>query len=389
MPLKVLQLCAVDFSLAKFLAPLCFKLQDAGYDVTAACTETVFMAPLRAKGLRCVNLPISRSMNIKDHWHSYLALSKWLKEEHFDIVHVHTPIASLIGRFAAARRGVPVRIYTAHGFYFHDQMPPLKRNFHVGLERIGGCFSHYLFTQSEEDRQTAIEKKIARADHVRTIGNGIDLTRFNPARLSASDRAAMRESLGIPADAPTLCIIGRLVREKGYFELFRAVKKLIEQFPHFRLIVIGDALPSDHDDSTAELLALVESLGIQQHIVFTGQRTDVPEVLSAADVFTLPSWREGMPRSVIEAMSMSLPCVVTDIRGCREEIVHGECGWIIPVRDEEALASRCANLLGNPDKARAMGQAARARAERFYSEEVVMKNQLEVYEILLKNKGLI
>ena len=89
----------MDFTLAKFLAPLCFRLKERGYDVTAACTETEFMEPLRGRGLRCVNLPISRSMNLYEHWRSYLKLSSWLAREHFDIIHVHTPIASLIGRF--------------------------------------------------------------------------------------------------------------------------------------------------------------------------------------------------------------------------------------------------------------------------------------------------
>lgn len=389
MPIKVLQLCAVDFSLDKFLAPLCFRLKDAGYDVTAACTETVFMEPLRQKGLRCVNLPISRSMNLAAHFKSYLALSRWLREERFDIVHVHTPIAALIGRFAAARRGVPVRLYTAHGFYFHDQMRPLKRAFHVNLERLGGLFSHYLFTQSEEDRQTAIAERIARADRVRAIGNGIDLSRFNPGRFTPGARAAMRASLGIPDAAPTLAIIGRLVREKGYFELFRAAAELSRRIPDFRLLVIGDALPSDHDDSTTELLALIDALGIRDRVCLAGQRADVPDVLNAADVFTLPSWREGMPRSVIEAMAMGLPCVVTDIRGCREEIVHGECGWIVPVRDEKALAERCAQLLTDPAAALAMGRAARERALGLYSEDAVIARQLEIYEMLLRQRGLL
>jgi glycosyltransferase involved in cell wall biosynthesis len=384
----VLQLCAVDFTLAKFLAPLCFRLQREGFDVTAACTETVFMEPLRRKGLRCVNLPIARSMSLSAHARSYRQLSAWLRDERFDIIHVHTPIASLIGRLAAARRGVPIRIYTAHGFYFHDDMPALKRAFHVGLERFGGLFHHFLFTQSEEDRQTAIRLHIARPDRVLTIGNGVDLSRFDPARFSAADRLAMRERLGIPADARVLGIIGRLVREKGYFELFRASAELAARFPNFRLVVIGDALPSDHDDSTAELQRLVDELGIRDRIVFTGQRTDVPEILSAMDVFTLPSYREGMPRSVIEAMAMNLPCVVTDVRGCREEILDGESGYIIPVREAAALSRRCGELLGDPVLARKMGASARLRAAELYSEERVLEQQLEVYRQLIGEKGL-
>ena len=386
MPLKVLQLCAVDFTLAKFLAPLCFRLKERGYDVTAACTAGPLLEPLRQRGLRCIDMPIERSANLAAHLRSYRRLSAWLREERFDLVHVHTPIAALIGRLAAARRRVPIRIYTAHGFYFHDDMPRLKRLRHLALERLGAAFDHFLLTQSDEDRQAAIRYGIARPDRVRTIGNGVDLERFSRARFTPADRLAMRRSLGIAPEARVLGIIGRLVPKKGYFELFRASAELARRFEDFRLVVIGGALESDHDDSTRELHALVNELGIRDRIVFAGQRSDVPEILHALDVFTLPSYREGMPRSVIEAMAMALPSVVTDVRGCREEIVDGESGYVVPPRDPRALAERCAELLEHPDRARRMGQAARRRACEHYSEDLVLERQLEVYEQLIRER---
>ncbi|NQU42914.1 glycosyltransferase family 4 protein [bacterium] len=388
MPLKVLQLCAVDFTLARFIAPLCFRLQDQGFEVTAACTESVFLEPLRRRGLRCVDLPIERSLSIGAHLRSYRRLSQWLSEEHFDVIHVHTPIASLIGRVAGARRGVPIRLYTAHGFYFHDEMPFLKRTFHVGLEWFGSFFHDFLFTQSEEDRQAAIRYHLGKPGEVRTIGNGVDLSRFDPDRFTADDRVRTRAALGIGPDARVLGIIGRLVREKGYFELFQASVDLARRFPDFLLLVIGDALPSDHDDSTAELQSRVDGLGLRDRIVFAGQREDVPELLHAMDVYTLPSWREGMPRSVIEAMAMSLPCVVTNIRGCREEVVDHQTGFIVPVRDPKALSEKCADLLADPEKARKLGAAGRARARQLYSEQEVFERQIEVYRQLIEEKGL-
>lgn len=386
MSYKVLQLCAVDFTMAVFLAPLCFHLRERGYDVTAACTEGPLLDPLRERGLRCVDLPIERSMDLRAHARSYRRLSAWLARERFDIVHVHTPIAALIGRLAAARRGVPIRIYTAHGFYFHDDMRAATRLAHVGLERFGALFDHFLMTQSEEDRQAAIRYGIARPDRVRTIGNGVDMARFDPERLGPAARLKMREALGIAPEARVLGIIGRLVREKGYFELFRATAELARRFEDFRLVVIGDALVSDHDDSTRELQALVDDLGVRDRIVFTGQRTDVPELLHALDVFTLPSYREGMPRSVIEAMAMGLPSVVSDVRGCREEIVDGECGYIVPARDAGALGEACGRLLADPALARRMGAAAQARARELYSEEAVFARQIEVYEQLIRER---
>lgn len=384
---RILQLCAVDFTLDKFLARLCFRLQREGFDVTAACTESHYMGPLRQKGLRCVNLPIDRSMSLKAHSRSYRELSRWLSRESFDIIHVHTPIASLIGRLAAARHRVPLRIYTAHGFYFHDDMAPLKKRFHINLERFGARLDHFLFTQSEEDRQSAIRLGIKKPEKVRAIGNGVDMEMFNPHRFSQADRRATRAKWNIPENAKVLGIIGRLVREKGYFELFDAARMLADRFPDFRLMVIGDALASDHDDSTAALQKHLDALKLRDRVVFTGQRTDIPELLQACDVYTLPSWREGMPRSIIEAMAMGLPCVATNIRGCREEIVHGETGYIVPVRDAQALAQRGGQLLSDPELARQMGEAGLQRARQLYDEERVFQKQLEVIYALMDAKG--
>ena len=386
MPIKVLQLCAVDFTLAKFLSPFCFYLKDRGFDVTAACTESVFMEPLRQRGLTCLHLDMDRSMNVLAHARTYRCLSALLRDGQFHIIHVHTPIAALIGRLAAWRRRVPIRIYTAHGFYFHDDMRPLQRRCHIALERFGARFHDFLLTQSDEDRRTAIATGIAPADRARTIGNGVDVQRFDPSRFDASHRATMRRSLGIAPDARVVAIIARLVREKGCFELFRAAHELARRFPDFRLMVIGDSLESDYDDSKDELLRLIDELGIRDRIVFTGQREDVPELLAAVDAYTLPSYREGMPRSVIESMAMGLPAVVTDIRGCREEVVDGETGYIVAPRDAAALTEGLARVLGNPDQARAMGAAARRRAEASFSEQAVFERQIEVYRLLLHEK---
>lgn len=386
--LKVLQLCAVDFTLARFLTPLCFHLMDQGFDVTAACTETHFLEPLRLRGLRCVDFPIQRSMNPLAHLREFVRLSRWLKRERFDIVHVHTPIASLVGRFAASRRRVPITLYTAHGFYFHAGMASWKLALHIMLERVGALCHDYLFTQSEEDRLTAIRLGIGRPDRVRTIGNGVDLARFEPARFSPGDRARVLAELGVPPESRVLGIIGRLVREKGYFELFEATADLARRFPDLRVLVIGDALPSDHDDSTRELHARAKELGITDRLVLAGQRDDVPDLLAACDVFTLPSYREGMPRSIIEAMAMGLPVVATNIRGCREEVVEGETGFLVPPRDAAALADRCARLLADPALAKRLGEAGRLRAHQLFSEKSVLDRQMQIYRQLIREKGL-
>ncbi len=385
---RVLQLCAVDFTLRNFLLPLVRFLEHNGFRVECACTPGPFFPELQASGLTLHALPISRSLNLFSHIASMLRLRRILKQHPCEILHVHTPIASLIGRFAGRTAGIPIIVYTAHGFYFHDDMPRLKRRLHIFLERLGARYCDFVFTQSDEDRQTAIREKIIAPDRILTIGNGVDIRRFSPDAVPRSESLKRRAEFGIPPDAPVIGMIGRLVREKGYLELVRAAAEIRRTHPDCHFLFVGDALKSDHDASRSEILGLIEHLALRDHVHIAGLRQDIPELLAAMNIYTLPSWREGMPRSIIEAMAMGLPVVATQIRGCREEVLDGETGFLVPPRDSAALASALRRLLGNPEQARTMGAAGRRRAQHEYAEDLVLDRQLQVFRALIREKGL-
>jgi glycosyltransferase involved in cell wall biosynthesis len=147
-------------------------------------------------------------------------------------------------------------------------------------------------------------------------------------------------------------------------------------------IVVGDRLPSDHAGAVdTELEAARSALG--DRLVLTGLREDVPAILGALDVFTLPSYREGMPRTIIEAMMMALPVVATDIRGSREEVVDGATGILVPVRDEASLAAALEKLVGDAALRQAMGRAGRARALALYDERVIVARQIDAIRAAL------
>jgi len=388
MPLSILQLCAVDFTVQNFLRPLIRFLMEQGFNVTTACTKGAFFPSLEKEGFHMHPLPISRSMNLLKHASSAMRLYSHLRKKKYDIIHVHTPIASLIGRSAAWLARVPIKIYTAHGFYFHDDMPRVKRLFHINLERMGACFGDFIFTQSEEDRQTAIREKIVAPDRIVTIGNGVDLSRFDPDRIPSGEKQKRREEFQIPPDVPVVGMIGRMVREKGYGEFFTAAHAVLKEFPETRFLCIGDQLKSDYDASKKEFLDIIQKLGISSRVHFAGMRSDIPELLSILNVYTLPSYREGMPRSIIEAMAMGLPVVATNIRGCREEVVDGKTGYLVPRADARALANALLGILRAPHCARGLGEAGKIRARKIFSETAVLERQLEVYEKLISEKGL-
>jgi glycosyltransferase involved in cell wall biosynthesis len=149
--------------------------------------------------------------------------------------------------------------------------------------------------------------------------------------------------------------------------------------PGAELWVVGERLASDHAESIAADIAAVEAdPDLAQRIRFLGYRADVPDLLRAADAFVLPSHREGMPRSIIEAMLTGLPVVATDIRGSREEVVSGETGLLVPVRDEHALGAAIAALAGDPALRARMGQAGLARARLLYDERRVVERQMRL-----------
>lgn len=371
--MKICQLCAVDFTLYHFLLPLMRGMRDAGHEVVGVCRDGAFADQVRAEGFRVEAIDFERNYDILHHARAYREVVKLFRREAFDLVHVHSPIAALIGRLAAARTGVPRTVYTAHGFYFHEHQPWWLRSAFIGLEWIGGRFTDVLFTQAAEDAETARRFHLCRGGVIEAIGNGVDPDRFRPADAADGERQALRKEMGTSPDDVVVLMVGRLVAEKGYPELFEAMKGLAG----VKLWVVGKRLESDHASSIAEgIEAIGKDPGLAGRIHFLDYRDDVDRLMRAADIFTLPSHREGMPRSIIEAMMSGLPVVATDIRGSREEVVDGETGLLVPVRDAIRLAATLRQLAADDDLRRRMGAAGRVRAVELYDEGKVIARQI-------------
>ncbi len=369
--MKICELCAVDFTLYHFLTPLMMGLEEAGHEVIGVCSDGPYLGKVRALGLTVEPVEIARSFHVVKHIATYRRLLALFRREHFDIVHCHTPVAALIGRFAAWQAGVPKIVYTAHGFYFHDGMPAWKRTLFILLEWLAGRLTDVLFTQAQEDAEAARRYHLCAGGIVAAIGNGVDSRHFHSVG-DAAERAATRRALEVPEDAVVILMIGRLVAEKGYLELFEAMREV-----EALLWVVGERLPSDHASAIDQAIdALARDSQLAPRIRLLGYRSAVPQLLRAADIFTLPSHREGMPRSIIEAMLSGLPVVATDIRGAREEVVSGETGALVPVRDLRALATALGRLVADPALRARQGAAGRARALELYDEHKIIARQL-------------
>lgn len=370
--MKICQLCNLDFTLYHFLLPLMHGMSDAGHEVVGVCPDGDFAGKVRGQGFRVETFPIERSFNIFRHAGSIRQLVALFRREKFDIVHVHNPVAALVGRAAARLAGVPCIVYTAHGFYFHEHMPRLKRYAFIALEWLAGRVTHVLFTQSQEDAETARALKLISGGPIEAIGNGVNTIRFHASGTQA-DRKRVRNGIGTPGNAVAIMTLGRLVAEKGFPELIEAMRDVDAD-----LWVVGERLESDHAFSIEYAMTLARGdISLKERVHFLGYRKDIPELLRAADIFVSASHREGMPRSIIEAMMCGLPVVATNIRGSREEVVDGETGFLVAVKQPLELSRVLTALVDKPAMRKKLGAAGHARARALYDEAKVVARQIK------------
>ena len=357
--MKICHVTTVDLSIRFLVLNLLLYYKERGWDVHAAASPGEYVAAIERSGIPFHNVPITRRLTPFSDLISLIRLVALFRRENFDVVHVHTPKGSFLGALAAGIARVPVRFYTIHGFYFHPDMPKAKAYFYRFFEFLTSRFVHRAFTVNREDRETAIRLGYYAPERIIFLGGGIDLGLFDQARFPASQREEIRRSLGFLPDHLVVGFIGRLVREKGLMELFEAFKRLRSRHPGARLLVVGPLDPKKKDAITPEAAKV---FGISDVVVFTGMRLDIPEMISAMDVFVLPSYREGFPQSVMEASAMGVPVVTTNVRGCREAVEDGKTGIVVPVCDVVILEEAIHRLLSNPSRAKEMGGAGRLKA---------------------------
>ena len=350
-------------------------LRAAGWTVEFACADGPFAAQLRAEGFHHRRIPMTRKLSPLRQLLAVAALAASLVRHRADLVHTHTPVGGIVGRAAALIARSP-SVHTFHGLPLRDPTRPslVERAFLV-VERALARGTRAFFSQASADVDVAVALGIARRDRTLVIGNGVDIARFAPR---ADLRERTRAVLGIGRDAVLVITVARLVREKGQLDLADAVVRLAHDAA-LHVVLIGDALPSDRSDIRGELEAHEAARRLGQRWQLLGHRSDVVELLNAADIFVLPSHREGLPRSVIEAMAVGLPIVATDIPACRE-LVSADNGVLVPVGDPPALAEALAGLVGDAAKRRAFGERSRQLALERHDERKIVALQVTELE---------
>jgi glycosyltransferase involved in cell wall biosynthesis/ribosomal protein S18 acetylase RimI-like enzyme len=376
---RVAHLTTTDLTLRYLLLGQLQRLAAEGYEVTGISAPGPNVAALEAAGIR--HLPwrnATRSWNPVADLRALAELVALLRRERFDLVHTHNPKPGVLGRVAARLAGVPLVVNTVHGLYATPQDRFRKQAAVLGLEWLAARCSDLELYQSEEDLRWARRIRLARKGRSRLLGNGTDTGHFDPALVPPERAAELRRELGLPADALVVGAVGRLVAEKGYRELFDAARTVRRADPRVRFLVVGAP-----DLEKADAIDQAELGRAAEDVLVTGWRNDVRDLLAVMDVFVLASWREGMPRSAIEAAAMGRPLVLTDIRGCREVARHQREALLVPPRDPDALAAAISRLAGDPALRERLATAARRRALERFSEAEVAERVVGQYRRLL------
>jgi glycosyltransferase involved in cell wall biosynthesis/ribosomal protein S18 acetylase RimI-like enzyme len=381
-PFKVAHLTTVDLSLRFLVRPQLLAVIDQGGEAVGVSAPGPWVEELEAAGIRHVPLTAStRGMSLGNDLKAMMQLRRVLRNEEFTVLHTHNPKPGVYGRILGRLAGVPLVVNTLHGLYATEDDPLAKRAVVYTLEALASRFSDLELLQNEEDLAFCKRSRIIPRSKARLLGNGVDLERFDRSKVDPGVRERLRAGFGAGEEDIVVGMVGRLVAEKGYPELFEAATTL---GPGYMLVVIGPDDPEKADALPPGAVENARAAGVR----FLGMRTDIQDIYSAMDLFVLPSHREGFPRAAMEAAAMGLPIVATDIRGCRQVVDDGVNGLLVPVLDPPALARAITKLGGDRESLASMSEASARIARDRFDEDAVVDKVMASYRDGLRAKGL-
>jgi len=310
-------------------------------------------------------------------------LSLWslMRRGGYDIIHTHTSKAGFLGRLASRAAGHRNTIYAPHGTVFSGYFPGWQTDLFILAERLAAGWCRRIITLSRAEVREFLERGIGVESRFRVVPNGIDID----ALIGQKDRADTRATLGWSDRDLVIVSIGRLEPVKGHHTLIHAAPKIIEAVSRspehltVRFLLAGDGTMRERLSFEAE------RSGVSDHVHFAGHRDDVGAILTAGDLFVMPSINEGIGLAVVEAMACSLPVVASNVGGIPEVVEDGVSGILVPPNDARALATACSALLLDPQTRKQMGSEGERRARARYDIHTALENTAAVYRELMED----
>ncbi len=364
---KLLAVTTVPVTHAFFLLPYAYHFRGLGWRVDGLAAGLSACESCRQAYDHAFDIEWSRNpFDPRNLTRATQRVREIVRAGDYDIVHVHTPVAAFVTRFAlrALRRERRVQvIYTAHGFHFHRDGNPLKNAAFLSLEKLAGPWTDFLIVINREDEEDARKHRIVDPERIRYMpGIGVDLSRYNPDDVSPAQVQRLRQELRIGEGQAVFTMIAGFEPRKRHQDVLTALAHLRDARA---VVVFAGAGPLE-----SKMKALAQELGVASQVRFLGFRRDIPPLLMVSRASILPSEREGLSRSIMESMAMGVPVIASDAKGNRD-LLKDDVGALIPIGDALALARAIKWFLDHPAEARAMGQRARQSVQPYDLQRII------------------
>ena len=360
--MKILYVTTISNTMGFFVEHI-KMLYKEGHTVEIACAEgTKPLNPVYYElGCKVHDIPFSRSPFSKNNLKAYKMLKQLVESEHYDIVHTHTPNASMIARLACRKvRKQGTRVfYTAHGFHFFKGAPLKNWLMYYPVEKFCARYTDVLITINKEDYEFA-QKKIHAKKVCYVPGVGIDLEKIRSVQV---DRNEVRKSMGVPEDCILLASVGELSVRKNHQIVIKAVAKLKNSKVHYAIAGQGVLLHF--------LKNLSKELGVEQQVHFLGYRKDIAQIYKSSDVAILPSLQEGLPVALMEAMACGLPIICSKIRGNTDLVQNIDAQFVC--NEVEVLYKKINNLITSKTLQEQLAQENKKNIDLFSLNNVLEK----------------
>jgi len=378
---KILIVCNYDFTFNKYMIPLANKLTKAGHRVGVICDgDQIDFEKITDDTIDFHDISIPKKITITGFIIAIRVIRGVIKKHQYEIVNSNNRNTSFLAR--AALMTMPFskvkNVYTARGMYFHDSQRLIPAFLTYWIEVFLLFFTDMVMSQSQEDVDRMSKNPLVNTSKLNVIHNGIDTEKFSIKNISPPN---------IKLAGFVVCTIGRIAKEKGLMDLLEAFSMFARQESNSTLLLIGGVLHKEQDQVFVDFMKLADELNIKDKIHITGLVDNVEDYLSLADVYIHPSYREGVPRSVLEAMSMKKVVVATRIRGAKEIIESGKNGILYTKGSVEELSKILEEVHFMADEEKQMiTKMARERVLDQYTEASYVDRQIKLLNSLAYNE---
>ncbi len=356
---KILMVTTIPVTLRSFLLPFVQHFRAQGWLVDGMACGILDDATCVAAFDHVWDVELSRNpLDPRNFLRAPDTIRQIVEQGQYDIIHVHTPVAALVTRYAlnGLRKNNKVKvIYTAHGFHFHIGGNPVTNQVFIAIEKLAGSWTDYLVVINHEDKEAAHRYHLLPTERIRYMpGIGVNTSDYDRQQVAAADIDRVRQELGLLPGDSLLLAIAEFTPNKRHQDMVQALAKL--QRPNVHLALAGEGSP----EFLAEIKRLIDELGVKDQIHFLGFRGDIPTLICSSTAVLLTSKREGLPRSIMEALCLETPVIGTAIRGI-SDLLADNSGLLVNVSDVTALSNAMNWILDYPQEAQEMAKRGRAR----------------------------